>query len=115
MSNPDTWCNVCGLLQFHTTSGVTCPSGHGGAEGTLTNGYLTKAERDAAMRHQTITCDRCGQAGQTSSQLQEGWYHVQQYTISNETPKDAGSFDLCYACMKEWEGFMKGKTNEPIR
>ena len=28
-----TYCSVCGLKQYETPSGVTCPNGHGGADG----------------------------------------------------------------------------------
>lgn len=29
----DSYCSVCGLKQYDTPSGVTCPNGHGGANG----------------------------------------------------------------------------------
>lgn len=31
VEDTDTTCSVCGSRQFNTTSGVTCPNGHGGA------------------------------------------------------------------------------------
>lgn len=60
-------------------------------------------------RHQSISCDRCGQVGKTDNQYQKGWYHIQLYTIVNNLPKDAGGYDLCFSCKGIWETYLSGK------